>query len=52
MSQHMTGRIAERRVAGWSERRDCARMAWSGLAALLNLVILLGVGHEYGRPTS
>src|SRR5262245_43712221 len=45
MSQCMTGQIEERREAGWSERRDCAYMAWSGLAALLSVVVLLGDGH-------
>src|SRR5262245_65494111 len=45
MSQCMTGRIEERRVVGWCERRDCARMPWSGLAGLLSVVMLLGVGH-------
>jgi tetratricopeptide (TPR) repeat protein len=37
--------MAERRVAGWSKRRDCAGTVWSALAALLSVVMLLGVGH-------
>jgi hypothetical protein len=32
-------------VAGWSKRRDRVRTVWSSLAALLSVVMLLGVGH-------